>query len=344
MRILPLIPVVLVLLLASKPPQDDSPHGKDFAISCSLCHNPESWEVDPARITFDHSTTAMPLRGQHTRVDCRGCHVSLEFGRTETDCAACHTDMHEQTLGNECDRCHTPDTWLVSTATDIHRNSRFPLLGAHHTAECMQCHPSASSLRFEPLGVECIDCHQSDYQAAANPNHVAGNFSTQCDGCHEMTSTSWEGGGFSHAFFPLTGGHNLADCRACHSEGTFTGLSTDCYACHRSDYENTLNPNHIATGLSQTCSDCHGTEPGWKPASFTIHDAQFFPIYSGTHRGTWDNCTQCHEDPANYANFTCLSCHEHRQSKMDDEHHEESGYSYNSLACLDCHPIGRAED
>jgi hypothetical protein len=90
--------------------------------------------------------------------------------------------------------------------------------------------------------------------------------------------------------------------------------------------------------------ECHTTLPGWKPADFPIHDGQFFPIYSGSHLGTWDNCTQCHEDANNYAGFTCLSCHEHSQSSMDSEHNEVNDYTYNSVACLDCHPTGRAED
>ena len=79
--------------------------------------------------------------------------------------------MHMQTVGMDCARCHTPHSWIVKNITDIHRQSRFPLQGPHLAAQCLECHPSASLLRFEPVGVECIDCHMQDYQSASDPNH-----------------------------------------------------------------------------------------------------------------------------------------------------------------------------
>jgi len=100
----------------------------------------------------------------------------------------------------------------------------------------------------------------------------------------------------------------------------------------------------MGASISTDCMECHTTMSGWKPAKFTIHDAQFFPIYSGSHKGEWNRCTQCHEDLNNYANFTCLTCHEHNKSRMDSEHHEEGGYQYNSIACLECHPRGVGGD
>ena len=83
--------------------------------------------------------------------------------------------------------------------------------------------------------------------------------------------------------------------------------------------------------------------PGWKPAEFAIHDAQFFPIFSGAHNGEWTSCTECHSNPANYSVFTCIDCHEHNRTDMDDKHSGENGYEYSSLACLDCHPTGSHE-
>ena len=40
---------------------------------------------------------------------------------------------------------------------------------------------------------------------------------------------------------------------------------------------------------------------------------------------------------------TCLNCHEHSRSEMDDNHNEVSGYVYDSQACLSCHPNGRGD-
>ena len=67
--------------------------------------------------------------------------------------------------------------------------------------QCIDCHQSASKLRFEPLSIECIHCHNEDYQAAVNPNHILGNFSTNCNDCHSMNAFTWGGSGFNHAFF-----------------------------------------------------------------------------------------------------------------------------------------------
>ena len=333
----------LVLVFVQATRLQDPPHGDDFKISCSKCHSAKGWELDPEVYSFDHNSARMPLEGQHLQINCRQCHPTLVFSEAETECYLCHTDMHEQTVGNDCNRCHTPHSWIVSNITDIHRQGRFPLLGAHYMAECSSCHPSASSLRFEPMGVECIDCHMADYQAATNPNHVEVNLGTECADCHSITAFSWVGAGFTHIFFPLTAGHDIQDCNRCHTDG-FTGTPTECYACHQDDYTGAANPNHIAAGISTNCLECHTTLPDWKPADFPMHDAQFFPIYSGEHRGEWDNCTQCHQDQNNYANFTCLTCHEHNQSDMDDKHSGETDYQYNSIACLECHPRGEEND
>jgi hypothetical protein len=344
MRILSLIVPVMLILFVQATRQTDSPHGDDFKVPCNKCHSAKGWELDPEVYSYDHNSARMPLVGQHTQVACRQCHPTLVFSEAEQECYLCHTDMHEQTVGNDCGRCHTPHAWIVGNIADIHRQGRFPLLGAHLMADCESCHASASSLRFEPLGVECVDCHLADYQATTDPNHVEWNLGTDCAYCHSLNAFDWGSESFNHQFFPLTLGHNIGDCSSCHSPGSFSNTPTDCFACHQDDYQATTNPAHGAAGISTSCLECHTTQPGWKPADFPIHDAGFFPIYSGSHRGEWDNCTQCHQDPNNYANFTCLTCHEHSQAQMDDKHSGEGDYQYNSAACLDCHPTGRAED
>jgi len=413
MRILPLAVPFLILFLAFR--IQDQPHGVDFKLSCQLCHSPKGWELDREIYAFDHNTTKLPLEGQHIQVNCKLCHPTLVFSEAETDCFRCHTDMHMQTVGMDCARCHSPNSWLVENITDIHRQSRFPLQGPHFMAGCQDCHPSASLLQYEPVGVECIDCHMQDYQAAADPNHVAGNFSTECMDCHAMTALSWEGAGFNHSIFPLTEGHAINDCNSCHNGTDYSNISADCFSCHEADYNATSNPNHLSAGIpnvcmechtimpgwapaifehssfpltlghavwdcnschdvndysnvstdcfschetdynastnpshlaadiSTNCLECHTTQPDWKPADFPIHDAQFFPIYSGPHNNEWDNCADCHSNPANYSLFTCIDCHEHNRADMDDKHSDENDYEYTSVACLDCHPTGRHE-
>lgn len=341
MRELSLIIVFIVMLFTRS---SDSPHGKDLNINCDACHNAESWKIDRKNISFDHNLTQFPLRGVHQDVNCVTCHPTLVFSEAEPECMSCHTDIHEQTVGFECGRCHTTSSWIVSDIIDIHRHSRFPLLGAHVTADCYDCHKTASLLRFDPLGVECIDCHRDKYLAATSPNHVEGGYSTDCSECHQMNSFTWTGPNFTHSFFPLTRGHAISDCSRCHTDpNDYSNISPDCFSCHSKDYNSTTQPNHQQAGLSTNCADCHTTAPGWKPATFKEHDNLFFPIYSGKHGGEWANCTDCHLSPDNYALFTCIDCHEHDKADMDDEHQGIGGYVYESAACLSCHPTGSSE-
>jgi len=321
----------------------ESPHGPAFKVSCSTCHSSKGWQLDREIYSFDHSKTKLPLLGQHKEVDCRLCHQSLVFSEAKTECNKCHTDVHQSTVGDDCSRCHTPSSWLVNNITDIHQSSRFPLLGAHRTADCYDCHKSESLARFDVIGVNCIDCHRADFQATTDPNHAEAGFSEDCSTCHPVNSFQWAGAGFTHSYFPLTLGHSVPACADCHKGGNYTSTPTDCYACHSTDFNNTTNPKHQTLGFSVTCTQCHNTNPDWKPASYAQHDTKSFPIYSGKHRGEWNSCTECHANASNYAQFTCLSCHEHNKTDMDKEHRGENGYSYDSAACLKCHPKGNAD-
>lgn len=332
--------ILLVILCGSLSAQ--SPHGKDFSLNCSDCHTTEGWKVNLKNLTFNHDQTKFHLTGQHKQVNCISCHKTLVFSQTGTDCISCHTDMHYQTVGLDCGRCHTPKSWIVENITAMHQASRFPLVGPHVTADCYACHPSESLLRFEPLGVECFDCHKNKYYATTAPNHVESNYSTTCEECHLMTSFDWTGANINHTFFPLTGGHAI-DCIRCHTTGAFAKIPAECVSCHQTDYNSTNDPNHATLGFPTNCAECHTLNPGWKPAGYTDHDAQFFPIYSGSHNGVWNSCTDCHTNPGDYSTFTCIDCHEHSQANTDGKHNDVGGYSYNSIACFECHPRGSAE-
>ncbi|NOX64558.1 MAG: hypothetical protein GXO85_01875 [Chlorobi bacterium] len=334
--------VVLLFISAIQLFGQDSPHGKDFELDCLLCHTTESWKIDKNKIKFDHSSTKFKLFGQHIDVNCSSCHTDLKFKNTSTDCESCHTDVHENSVGFDCANCHTTTSWIVSDILRIHRMSRFPLLGSHQTSDCSECHVSNSLLNFQPLGVECSDCHMDNYLSAKNPDHVSANYSTDCTECHNQSYPSWIGAGIVHDFFPLTGGHAITDCYECHSQDGFAGLSPDCYSCHQNNYNETTNPSHTTLGFSHDCQLCH-TIDGWIPATFD-HDNKFFPIYSGSHREAWSNCSDCHTNGNDYTVFSCLTCHEHNQADTDNKHREVGGYVYESNACYSCHPSGGGDD
>ncbi|MFC2103400.1 hypothetical protein ACFLSS_03110 [Bacteroidota bacterium] len=463
-----------------------SPHGEDLDLDCSVCHNSDTWQVNFKENNFDHGYTGFSLLGQHQITNCISCHTGLVFKAKATDCNSCHNDLHRESVGLDCSKCHDPASWIVQDINEIHQEGRFPLLGQHLNADCIQCHSGYTDLYFEPLDIDCYSCHENDYNSTSFPNHTETGFSTDCEVCHSITANNWSGVSIIHDFFPLTGGHQIQDCFACHDQGgNFSGLSSDCYSCHQQDYETvtdpdhiagnfptdctqchsisgwvpatidhnltafpltgrhvnvdcadchtagfsgtpiecyachqsdyesvsdpdhvagnfptdciqchttngwegaefdhnntefaltgahinvdcsachsngysgtptdcyschnddydtTTNPNHQAAGFPTTCEDCHSTSV-WEPANFD-HDGQYFPIYSGKHGGEWDQCSECHTVPNNFTLFSCIDCHEHRQSEMDPGHEGVEGYVYDSEACFSCHPTGEKE-
>ncbi|PKP27262.1 MAG: hypothetical protein CVU06_02775 [Bacteroidetes bacterium HGW-Bacteroidetes-22] len=351
MRRLSLTFLLTIMIMVSQ--GQKSPHGKGFSLSCKDCHNTDGWKIELQKLSFDHSKTGFALEGQHRVITCKDCHATLEFASAGKECTSCHVDVHQQTVGSDCGRCHTPNSWIVPDITALHQQSRFPLIGPHITADCRDCHGTLAGqpvslsgttpILFEPLGVNCYDCHSDNYLSAQNPNHLVSNYSTQCTDCHNINSYSWSGAGINHNFFPLTGGHDIKDCRQCHQTNDYNSTSAECLSCHLDDYNGTNNPSHRTLGFPTSCTECHTTNPGWRPAAYHEHDSRSFPIYSGKHNGEWNNCTDCHTNPSSYAQFSCIDCHEHNQSDMNNKHRDVNGYQYNSVACFACHPTGSGE-
>ena len=164
--------------------------------------------------------------------------------------------------------------------------------------------------------------------------------STNCEDCH-TADPGWEPASFDvhNDYYPLNGAHNIIanECANCHN-GDYNNTANTCYGCHTNEYNQTTDPPHQSAQFSTDCILCH-TESAWEPSTFN-HDSQYFPIYSGKHNGEWNTCTECHTNPNNYAEFSCIDCHEHNQADMNSEHNDVSGYSWNSNACLQCHPNG----
>ncbi len=322
----------------------DPPHAASgFPTDCETCHNTTSWDG----AEFDHNTqTTFPLTGAHIAQECMSCHGGGVYQGLETQCRACHladyngtTDPPHAASGfpTDCETCHNTTQWL-GAAFDHNTQTSFPLTGSHLAVECLSCHGGGV---YQGLATECQACHLTDYNATTDPPHAAAGFDTQCRTCH--TPTTWMDAVFDHdtqTTFPLTGAHIVQDCMSCHGGGVYQGLDTQCQACHLADYNGTTDPAHAAAGFPLDCQSCHNTT-AWDGASFD-HDSRWFPIYSGEHRGRWDQCADCHTNPANFAEFSCLGCHPHSdKSKTDGDHHDVGGYQYNSLACYSCHPRGR---
>ncbi|MCF8413574.1 MAG: hypothetical protein K9G44_09180, partial [Melioribacteraceae bacterium] len=260
------------------------------------------------------------------------CHESLVFAEAKSECSSCHNDIHQNSVGINCEDCHQTNTWIVSDINSLHERSRFPLLGNHLTADCQDCHISSQELKFQTVGIECVDCHRKDYLATNDPNHAQAGFSTDCVECHILTETEWSFVSTSHEFFPLTGGHNISDCFSCHSQDTYSGLSQDCFSCHEQDYNTTTDLNHIALGFPTDCIQCHTTNPGWSPAQFLSHN-DFYELL-GAHAAIAQDCNSCHSQGFQGTPNTCFGCHESDYNATNDPSHLSSNFSQD---CEECH-------
>ena len=318
---------------ADEAPVTRNPHGS-LHEACAECHTANAWR--PARITtrFDHARFGFPLEGAHRAAACLACHRTLEFSRTEARCVDCHTDPHRSELGLDCARCHGARSFLErGPMVRAHQSTRFPLTGAHAVIECEGCHASSEQghLRFVGTPLACLGCHRSQFEAAKQPDHVAGHLPTDCTNCH--TTTFWSKAHFDHDHtrFPLTGQHRTVACTACHTTGRFVAIDTACLSCHQANW-NTATPNHPAAGFDASqCASCHNTT-AWHPGAFDHTARTSFPL-TGAH--TTRTCNDCHGDNVFAGKSTaCIDCHRATYDSATPNH-VASGFP--AAACADCH-------
>ncbi len=307
----------------------EPPHATaGFSTMCQDCHTPRGW--DGAK--FDH--TSFPLTGAHRGLDCSKCHKNGVYRGLPKDCVSCHKSDYDRTRSpnhlassfpTNCEMCHGTASWKGADFA----HTTWPLTGAHKGRACTDCHKNNV---FKGTPKNCNACHQDDYNRTKSPNHAASSFPTNCEMCHG--TSSWKGADFAHTTWPLTGAHKGRACTECHKNNVFKGTPRNCDACHLDAYNRTTNPNHKAARFPTSCDTCHSTAR-WSGAKFNHR----FPITSGKHRKL--DCADCHKVPSNFQVFTCIDCHEHRKSKMDDKHRKIGGYVWASPSCLQCHPNGK---
>ncbi len=190
--------------------------------------------------------------------------------------------------------------------------------------------PRYENLLFPTQNISCFSCHSKQYYSAASPNHVQSNFSTNCEDCHSLTSITWGNTNFDHSFFPLVGGHNIADCFSCHTQHTnFKGLTSDCYSCHKQQYSQTKNPDHVQAKFSTVCQDCHNIY-SFTQAVFN-HASTGFPL-TGAHSSV--SCQSCHTSGYINTSSECYSCHSNDFASTTDPNHVTQGFSHD---CSQCH-------
>ncbi|MBI1336234.1 MAG: hypothetical protein GC164_04650 [Phycisphaera sp.] len=307
-------------------------HGGKLGINCNTCHDEQSWR--PTNAIAEHNRTRFPLIGTHAATQCIKCHTGADSGNfsgLDISCVGCHMSDYQSAknpdhvaggFDTDCKRCHTPISWQGAS---IDHPSSFPLSAGHAGLNCNQCHTGNT---FQGLSTDCVACHLSDYQSTTNPNHAASGFSTNCTQCH--STSAWLGAKFNHpSSFPLSAGHAGLKCADCHVGGKFQGLSTDCVACHLTDFQATKDPNHVASGFATNCTQCHTTN-SWQGAKFD-HPASF-PLTAG-HAGV--KCTDCHVG-GKYDGLSnsCASCHTSDYQKTKNPSHAAAGFGTD---CAQCH-------
>ena len=310
-----------------------SPHG-NLNLSCQNCHTVYGWKPIRAVPEFDHNLTKFPLRGLHEGVACAACHTKMVFSNVGSKCADCHADIHKRQMGANCESCHTVRGWKVSVTQINQHMNRFPLTGAHAAASCDVCHKNGALSQFNTMSTACVSCHQKDFQAAKNPDHVAGKFATTCESCH--SADNWLNARFDHSLtgFPLTGGHAVppAQCTDCHVNNNYNLPQTTCVGCHLNNFQNTQNPNHSQQGFSTTCESCH-TTVAWSPANFD-HSKSGFPL-TGAHTVPPRACADCHVNSNyNLTQTTCVSCHLKDFQNTNNPNHVQGGFPQ---TCETCH-------
>lgn len=266
---------------------------------CERCHAPTGWTGGG----FNHS--AFPLTGRHATADCAQCHPGSVYDTAPTQCAGCHLAEYQASaqpphasagFSTDCQMCHTSAGWTPASFD----HSAFPLTGAHLQAQCSACHSGGV---YSGLPTTCVSCHQGEYNATTQPNHVAANYPTSCEQCH--TTVAWTRATFSHA-----------------------GVTRNCAQCHTLDYNQTTAPNHAAAGLPTTCQTCH-TTTHWTPSTFN-HSG--FPL-TGAHASA--SCNQCHGGGV-YDGLptSCVSCHQSDYNTTNMPNHTAAGYP---TSCEQCH-------
>lgn len=242
--------------------------------------------------------------------------------------------------------------WLTMPTTDQHSSRWFPTAGgAHAECTCEDCHgPSPTFAGVSFTEYDCLHCHTGEHASEADlaAVHVAvADFaftSAACYRCHP------DGVAVDHApIFPIAAGaaHEATACRECHVDPANRAV-LGCAGCHPHERA-TTDAQHAGVGgyqwVSALCVRCHADA---QVNAIAAHLP--FRIQPGsTHSGTGDgDCLRCHpalraDKPfgANFSIAECLGCH--GRTETDDRHRGESGYAYESAACLRCHPSGRGD-
>jgi len=277
---------------------------------CSECHTVQGWKPSLFGVK-EHASSKYSLQGKHVTVECARCHIPAGketlYKVKFANCSDCHKDVHDGQFSAEpfkdrCETCHTVADFHRSLYTiAMHRNSKFPLTGAHTAVPCADCHAAGKGNRtdkvlpFRYADVSCTACH-------ADPHH--GEFKDRmerkrpngtvfgCEACHDTKSWT-DVNGFDHSktSFPLLGAHRTVTCGACHKvpvgtkEIQFKGTTKECEGCHAEPHGGQFK-DHVG---KTPCESCHDVQR-WVPSTFDHDKRTKLPLQGGHARVKCDKC------------------------------------------------------
>ncbi|MCC6410225.1 MAG: cytochrome c family protein [Saprospiraceae bacterium] len=319
---------------------------------CASCHNDHHGRnfnlIRFDKDKFNHNLTGYELTGSHKTNDCRKCHkpeliqdAALKKKTTtylglRRDCKSCHADVHQTTLTTDCAKCHTTEKFAPAAKFD-HNKSDYPLVGAHKTVACIDCHKKETRggkefQRFADVPfTNCNSCHKDPHQS---------NLGTNCKECHSEQSFTAQGAlkKYNHGqtHFPLKGKHQQVDCAKCHNmvatpltvfQDKLGIQTTNCVACHKDVHEKRFGTN---------CVDCHSEKTfqvSGVPKNFD-HNKTGFGL-EGKHQQV--DCKKCHTsehftDPQPHQ--SCATCHK-------DYHEGQMASAVLGISpdCASCHTV-----
>lgn len=300
------------------------PHAGRFGSNCEGCHTVDGWAIikNAAEERKFHDKTRFPLRGAHASVACKECHGPwpgrpAKFkGLAHDKCMDCHSDAHRGQLAQPaCERCHTVESFAPARfELEQHRETRYPLEGAHAAVACVSCHkPDAQASAAAPTAMPSGRHHHAAPAMRAQPVsafqfRVAGRLE-RCETCHAdihggqfkdapngcakcHVTASFVELKFDHqrdSRFALNGKHTSVRCGTCHRAPSarapvrYKPMDGACASCHADV--------HVGQ-LGRECAQCHATD-SWKASGFSHDDGRFTPFrLDGKHAKV--ACAKCH--------------------------------------------------
>jgi hypothetical protein len=325
--------------------------------------------LSPGKLTNAHAE----LEGD---TNCNECHSTGQ--RIDTNaCLSCHDDLAvrirqhvglhgREYRGKDCAECHVEHLgrnaklvrWPGGGQTRFdHRQSGWPLKGAHASVRCEDCHDRRNrrgNATFLGLKTDCVSCHEDPHE---------GRFpGAECTSCHNETNWAEVTNVRSnHPGLSLAAGHSKTKCEACHDQGNTSPPSAgaDCVACHGQVHEAKFGDRcencHASirwTGLPKkiglrahpltafplegmhreaSCKSCHSPKLSMQQRYRRLKFEQCGDCHRDVHRGTLGkaDCKSCHDEQGFWPTLFTVEQHGRTQFPLDGRHQ--------SVPCAGCH-------